>query len=81
MSNKMELQVESTLFHTGDLVILQADSTVARHPIEIEAIAKGMVRITNGVTEWLTTKEFGDRKPVIVGRVEQHWWGKRRILT
>lgn len=76
-----EMQIESTLFHTGDLVIFQADSSFHRHPVEIEAIHKGMVFIQDPFPTWLVPKEFAEKKPVIVGRVEKRWWGKKRILS
>ena len=77
----MEIEIQSTMFHTGDLVMFEKRCSLQRHPVEIKSIVKGMVLITDPTSEWLTAAEFAEMKPRIVGRVEKRWWGKKRVLS
>ena len=77
----MEVEIQSTLFHTGDLVMFEKRCSMQRHPVEIKSIVKGMVLIVDPVGEWLTAAEFAELKPRVVGHVEKRWWGKKRVLS
>ena len=77
----MEVEIQSTMFHTGDLVMFENRCSLQRHPVEIMSIVKGMVLIIDPVREWLTAQEFAEMKPRIVGRIEKRWWGKKRVLS
>lgn len=67
-------------YRKGDLIIFEQDAPCSRHPIEILKICAGMVVIEDGIVEWLSPREFQDRRPAIVGHVEKRWWGKKRVL-